>query len=167
MSTRDFDQRYNAHLIASLAASVGIMLGSIGPWASFMAFTKNGLEGDGMITLILGVLSAVAMFTLFSRGVGRRDRCSVGRTRRECDLPGYRDLRHHGRLVAHCRVLRRDYRRPDRLGIVVGGDLVGNPVPDVDDRREETPQSRWHPSRERGSQLKGEAHNPDGRPAGL
>lgn len=68
MSTRDFDQRYNAHLIASLAASVGIMLGSIGPWASFMAFTKNGLEGDGMITLILGVLSAVAMFTLFSRG---------------------------------------------------------------------------------------------------
>ncbi len=31
MSTREFDQRYNAHLIASLAASVGIMLGSIGP----------------------------------------------------------------------------------------------------------------------------------------
>lgn len=68
MSTRDFDQRYNANLIASLAASVGIILGSIGPWASFMAFTKNGLEGDGIITLILGALSTVALFTLFSRG---------------------------------------------------------------------------------------------------
>lgn len=68
MSTREIDQRYNANLIASLAASVGIILGSIGPWGSFMAFTKNGLEGDGIITLVLGVLSTVAMFTLFSRG---------------------------------------------------------------------------------------------------
>lgn len=70
MSTREIDQRYNANLIASLAASVGIIIGSIGPWASFMAFTKNGTEGDGIITLILGVVAVIALFVLFSRGSG-------------------------------------------------------------------------------------------------
>jgi hypothetical protein len=55
-------------LIASLVASVGIIIGSIGPWANFMALSKNGVDGDGMITLVLGVISAVALFTLFSRG---------------------------------------------------------------------------------------------------
>lgn len=70
MSTRHLDRRYNANLMASLAASIGLVLGSIGPWVSFMAFTKNGIDGDGVITLALGVVSTTALFTLLSRGPG-------------------------------------------------------------------------------------------------
>ena len=54
---------------------MGVIVGSIGPWASVLAFTKNAVGGDGTITLILGVLSGVALFTLLNlgrKGVGLR-----------------------------------------------------------------------------------------------
>ena len=64
------DRRYTANMIAALIASLGIIVGSLGPWASFFAFTKNGVEGDGVITLVLGVIAAVALFVRLSRGSG-------------------------------------------------------------------------------------------------
>ncbi|WP_229052883.1 hypothetical protein [Aeromicrobium sp. Leaf350] len=33
-----------------------VLIGSVGTWASFGGFTKGGLEGDGVITLVLAVL---------------------------------------------------------------------------------------------------------------
>ncbi|MFV9431595.1 MULTISPECIES: DUF2510 domain-containing protein [Rhodococcus] len=59
---------YLPNLIAAIAASVGIIIGSIGPWASFMAFSKNGIDGDGGITLALGIVAAIALFSILARG---------------------------------------------------------------------------------------------------
>jgi len=59
---------YLPNLIAALLASVGIVVGSIAPWATFMAFSKNGLEGDGAFTLALGIVSTIALFSILSRG---------------------------------------------------------------------------------------------------
>ncbi len=59
---------YLPNLIAGIAASVGVIVGSIGPWASVLAFTKNAVEGDGTLTLILGIASGVALFTLLNLG---------------------------------------------------------------------------------------------------
>lgn len=59
---------YLPNLIAALLASVGIVVGSIAPWATFMAFSKNGIEGDGAFTLALGIVSTIALFSILSRG---------------------------------------------------------------------------------------------------
>ncbi len=59
---------YMPNLIGALAASVGIVIGSIGPWVSFMAMSKNGISGDGAVTLVLGIVSMIAMFSILSRG---------------------------------------------------------------------------------------------------
>jgi len=61
------DRRYRANLIAALVASAGIIIGSLGPWANFFAFTKNGTEGDGIITLVLGAVATALLFVRFSR----------------------------------------------------------------------------------------------------
>ncbi len=59
---------YSPSLIAALLASVGVIVGSLAPWATFMAFTKNGIDGDGWMTLGIGVLSAIALFSILTRG---------------------------------------------------------------------------------------------------
>ena len=41
---------YLPNLIAGIAASVGVIVGSIGPWASVLAFTANAVGRDGTIT---------------------------------------------------------------------------------------------------------------------
>lgn len=61
---RDF--KYSLTIIVALVASIGLIVGSIGPWATFMAFTKNGIEGDGAITLIAGALAAMALFKMLT-----------------------------------------------------------------------------------------------------
>ncbi|MFD6860322.1 DUF2510 domain-containing protein [Rhodococcus sp. NPDC060090] len=68
LHTPPTDRRYTANLIAALVASGGIVIGSLGPWASFFAFSKSGVDGDGIITLILGVVAAVSLFLRFSQG---------------------------------------------------------------------------------------------------
>ncbi len=59
---------YLPNLIAGMAASVGVIVGSIGPWASVLAFTKNAMGGDGTITLILGIACGIALFTVLNLG---------------------------------------------------------------------------------------------------
>lgn len=59
---------YMPNMIAGLLACVGIVVGSLGPWASFLNFSKAGIDGDGMLTMILGVIAAVALFSILSRG---------------------------------------------------------------------------------------------------
>ncbi|RYF56952.1 MAG: hypothetical protein EOO27_16945 [Comamonadaceae bacterium] len=56
------------YLIAAVASSLGIIIGSIGPWATFFAFSSSGTEGDGVVTLILGTIAAIALFTLMGMG---------------------------------------------------------------------------------------------------
>lgn len=59
---------YLPNLIAGIAASVGVIVGSIGPWASVLAFTKNAIGVDGTYTLVLGIASGIALFTLLNLG---------------------------------------------------------------------------------------------------
>ena len=59
---------YLPNLIAGIAASVGVIVGSIGPWASVLVFTKNAIGSDGTYTLVLGAASGIALFTLLNLG---------------------------------------------------------------------------------------------------
>lgn len=57
---------YLPNLIAALIASVGVVVGSIGPWATFFAMSTNAVGGDGTITLILGIIAGVALFAVLN-----------------------------------------------------------------------------------------------------
>ena len=46
--------------VSAIAIGV-VVLGSFLPWASFAGFSAWGLEGDGVITLLLGVVGAVLL----------------------------------------------------------------------------------------------------------
>lgn len=59
--------KHRPMLIGALAASAGVIIGSIGPWVTFLGISVGGTEGDGVITLILGALAAAALGTLLAR----------------------------------------------------------------------------------------------------
>lgn len=42
-----------------LVLSVLVVVGSFGPWATVLFFSVSGTEGDGVITLIIGIIAAV------------------------------------------------------------------------------------------------------------
>jgi hypothetical protein len=56
---------YLPNVIAAIVASVGIVVGSIGTWASLGPLNMGGMDFPGswgVVTLVLGALSAVALF---------------------------------------------------------------------------------------------------------
>lgn len=57
---------YSPNVVVALIASAGVIVGSIAPWATFLAFSKNGIEGDGGITLIAGALAALTLFKVLT-----------------------------------------------------------------------------------------------------
>jgi len=62
---------YLPNLILALVASVGIIVGSIGPWLHLLMVNSiNGLGVNGwtLVTLILGALSGIALFTQLNWG---------------------------------------------------------------------------------------------------
>ncbi len=63
---------YLPNLIAAIAASVGVVVGSVGPWASLAWVTANGASASawwqGKTTLALGAVAGIALFTLLNRG---------------------------------------------------------------------------------------------------
>jgi lipoprotein LpqH len=69
---------YWPNLIAALAASIAIAIGSIGPWIAFMGMSRNniGSGADGTITLALGIVATLALFALLNFG---RTQVRVGR----------------------------------------------------------------------------------------
>ncbi|GCB55974.1 hypothetical protein rerp_23820 [Rhodococcus erythropolis] len=56
------------NIVAALLACFGIIVGSLGPWVTFLNFSKSGVDGDGVLTLVLGAAAAIALFTILSRG---------------------------------------------------------------------------------------------------
>ncbi len=65
----DVGPYYLPNLIAAIAASVGIIVGSAAPWASVLVvLTLSGGWFHGTPTLVIGAISAVALFTLLNRG---------------------------------------------------------------------------------------------------
>lgn len=61
---------YWPNLIAALIAAICVAIGSIGPWIAFMGMSRNniGSGADGTITLILGIVAALALFVLLNFG---------------------------------------------------------------------------------------------------
>ena len=59
---------YLPNLIVAMVASVGVVIGSLGPWLTFLAFDRTATDGDGMLTLGLGIASAVALFVILNLG---------------------------------------------------------------------------------------------------
>jgi hypothetical protein len=59
---------YLPNLIAAIIASVGVVIGSLGPWLTFLAFERANTDGDGKITLTAGLVSAAALFVVFTLG---------------------------------------------------------------------------------------------------
>jgi hypothetical protein len=57
---------YRPTLIAAIAASAGVVIGSLGPWAAVVLFTINGLDASwwGVTTLMAGALAAAALVLL-------------------------------------------------------------------------------------------------------
>ncbi len=56
--------------VAAIAASVGIVVGSLGPWATPIRVTAHGATSvwwQGRTTLVLGALAAIALLTLLNR----------------------------------------------------------------------------------------------------
>lgn len=47
-------------LAGALVAALVTVLGSILPWATLLGYSKLGIEGDGLITLLFAVLAGVA-----------------------------------------------------------------------------------------------------------
>lgn len=45
-----------------LTSGAAVVVGSFGPWATFGPFSKGGLDGDGVITLVLGLLVLAAVW---------------------------------------------------------------------------------------------------------
>lgn len=61
---------YLPNLIAAIVASVGIVVGSVGTWASLDTLSSGGLEFHpwGPVTLALGAASAIALFVQLNLG---------------------------------------------------------------------------------------------------
>lgn len=57
---------YRPTLIAAMAASLGVIVGTLGPWATIVVFTVNGLETSwwGITTLTLGALCGVVLLVV-------------------------------------------------------------------------------------------------------
>jgi hypothetical protein len=62
---------YLPNVIAAIVASVGVVVGSVGPWASLAWITANGATASGWwqgkTTLTLGAVAGIALFTLLNR----------------------------------------------------------------------------------------------------
>jgi hypothetical protein len=60
----------NGNLIAAIVASIGIVVGSVGTWASLNALNGGGLEFRpwGTMTLVLGAACAIALFVQLNLG---------------------------------------------------------------------------------------------------
>jgi hypothetical protein len=62
---------YLPYLIASLVASAGIVIGSLGPWMTFLVFDRSNIDGDGKYTMVAGIIATVAMFVVATLGRSR------------------------------------------------------------------------------------------------
>jgi hypothetical protein len=63
---------YLPNLIVAMVASVGIVIGSLGPWLTFLVFNRTAADGDGAITLVLGIVALVVLFAIFNLGRNRK-----------------------------------------------------------------------------------------------
>jgi len=76
---------YLPNLIAALVASAGIVIGSLGPWLTFLVFDRSNTDGDGKYTLVAGNLATAALFVVAI--LGRSRPVKTERMARLCRVP--------------------------------------------------------------------------------
>jgi hypothetical protein len=61
----DVEPYYPPAVFVALGASVGVIVGTLAPWADVLVFTVNGLDvaNWGPAALVLGAVSAFALLT--------------------------------------------------------------------------------------------------------
>lgn len=64
-------------LNASMVLSALVVIGSLGPWASVLGLSVSGIDGDGVLTLGLGIIAAAG--TLVVRSDPQRPRFQAHR----------------------------------------------------------------------------------------
>jgi len=68
----DFGPLYLPNLIAALVASVGLVIGSLGPWATLFGVSRGGMAvntSDAVFTLIMGIAASAALFGVLNLGL--------------------------------------------------------------------------------------------------
>ena len=64
----DASPYYLPNLVAAMVAGVGVVVGSVGPWATVAELlTKNGAWLHGTITLVLGAVAGITSFVVLNR----------------------------------------------------------------------------------------------------
>lgn len=64
----------NRNQVLLIVAAAAVIAGSIGPWASVWVVTVNGTSGDGVLTLIAGIMAGILAFVEFGRSTASRGR---------------------------------------------------------------------------------------------
>jgi hypothetical protein len=66
----DVEPYYRPAVFVALGASVGVIVGTLAPWADVLVFTVNGLDvaNWGPAALVLGAVSAFALLTVMFWG---------------------------------------------------------------------------------------------------
>jgi hypothetical protein len=59
---------YLPNLIVALIAAVGIVVGSLGPWITFLMLDRSNTDGDGKYTLVLGIIASAMLFVVLNLG---------------------------------------------------------------------------------------------------
>lgn len=65
--------RFRSQIILGICA-VGVIIGSLGPWARILMETIHGISGDGQLTLFLGVFAGAFILLEVVRHTGSRAR---------------------------------------------------------------------------------------------
>jgi uncharacterized metal-binding protein len=79
---------YLPNLIVALIASVGIVIGSLGPWLTFLMIDRNATDGDGIFTLVMGLIAAATLFVVLNLGRSRTKTNVMRRLGRSAALMG-------------------------------------------------------------------------------
>lgn len=70
-SATNFVAGISPRQVATALCALGLIIGSFGPWAKVWVVTTGGLDGDGKITIVLGILALVGIFSRVRQPNGR------------------------------------------------------------------------------------------------
>ena len=115
------------NLIVALIASVAVIIGSLTPWLTFYGMVdRTAMDGDGKITLVLGLIAAALLFAALCFGLTKKRPGSLFGVSMFAGLISLAAgvLNAHDRFTPR-RLLRDDYQPANRLGTVADARRIG------------------------------------------
>ena len=73
-SERTQTQASRGSIFVAIGAAVGVIIGSLGPWATLGFISVSGTSGDGQITIVLGIAAAALAIWQYQSGRYTRGR---------------------------------------------------------------------------------------------